>query len=147
MSATEGAIGARPAATPPAIGDWLWEINQCRGSLDCWTAYANRKVSPGEHWKGHLHRLRITRRTPKRVYCEDHRRERFTSRADLETAGQSSYGRERHEPELHAAEPPMPDWWAKPAMAAAHPDRGGDPAVFREAHARYEAARRSELSR
>ncbi|WP_256789871.1 hypothetical protein [Frankia sp. AvcI1] len=146
-------------ATTPALGDWLWEIEDCRGSLDCWTAYAGRTVGPEEHWKGHLERIRITRRTPKRVYYDAgfgrQNRERSVDRAELETTGESRQGRSWWEGTLYAAEPPMPESWAPPApdlallkaaAAALHPDRGGDPDVFREAWARYERARDAAAS-
>lgn len=97
--------------TEPAAEDVLWEIEYCRGSLDCWTAYAGRKVGPEEHWKGHLRRHPVTRRTPKRVYYAHRGRIRFTSRADLEGAGRSGYGRAAYEGDVYAAEPPVPEHW------------------------------------
>ena len=128
----------------------LWGIDHCRGSLDCFTAYRTEPVTPQDHWDGHLIEYPITRRTPKRVYYEERGRERFVNRQELEEDGEASTGRRWWQSHLYAVKPPMPDRWAlrerdlkalKVEMAELHPDRGGDPAAFREAHRRYERAR------
>lgn len=92
----------------------------------------------------------VTRVTARRVYFRHGRRrydtrEHFVSRADLDT-GPVFHGALLTK--LHAQVPEVPRPPAPPsvaelrrAMAEAHPDRGGDPAEFREAHARYLAAR------
>lgn len=139
----------------PAIGEWLWEIEPCRGSLDCWTAYAGRKVSPEAHWNGHLRRYRIIKRTPRRIYLTDCGRTYVVDRTALDANG--SVRSSRLYAELYAAEPSMPDGWGgwhtsvqlkalKAEAVAVHPDRGGDSAEFRAAWARYGRARERAVS-
>jgi hypothetical protein len=93
----------------PAPVEYLWRIDRCRGSLDCFAAYSDRRPTALEHWDGHLVRYRIVRRTPKRVYYEDHGRTRFLNRQTLETTGQDGTGRPWYDGYLYAEKPPMPE--------------------------------------
>lgn len=118
-----------------------------------------------EHWEGNddvwvprrVVAFRITKKTPKRIYYV--RRERgpgeveigCINRQKIEADGEiynhgagGWWARDFH---LHL-EPPVIEQAAKPdlaelkaAMAAAHPDRGGNDAEFIAARQRYERAR------
>lgn len=137
-----------------AVGDWLWQIDHCLGSLDCYTGYrpSDQQPTPEEHWNAHLVRHPVEKRTPKRIYFADGqgpgRRRFIVDRATLEADGKAYCASLRAF--VYAAEPPMPAWSVsqpadlkalKAEMAAAHPDVGGDAETFRKARERYVSAR------
>jgi hypothetical protein len=97
-----------------------------------------------------LRACEVTRVTNKRIYFRDDierysEREQFVDRATIEREG-SVYHRGQRQflylepPELHDYRPKSLSELRR-EMADHHPDRGGDPAEFRVAHARYTAAK------
>jgi hypothetical protein len=113
----------------------------------CWPPHPGRECFV-------LRQCEITRITACRIYFQEsadaplHRRERewFISRIAIELGGvvwhralQTTLYLEP--PELRACRKPKTVTQLRREMAALHPDRGGDPAEFRAAHARYVAAK------
>ncbi|MCH9729882.1 MAG: hypothetical protein K0U84_09445 [Actinomycetia bacterium] len=99
----------------------------------------------------------ITRSTAKRIYFRepvvrlrsgliDHGPEYFVDRMVIERDGEIFHRGLRKSlqlapPELRSSPPPKSVADLRREMADCHPDRGGDPAEFRRAHARYMAAK------
>lgn len=103
---------------PGTPTEYLYAVDHCRGSLDCFTAYLGHPATPEEHWAGHLTRFRITRRTPKRIYYVQgenpaQTRVAYVDRQKIEADGEVTRGRyyapDHH---LYLTEPPMPEWFA-----------------------------------
>lgn len=149
-AATLKAINAeKRKARPPKDGEDTAPVEYLYSHTSGYDAY--------EDWQEKIHRFRITKRTPKRVYYV--RREDdgapvigFVDRQELEAKGEV-YNRGVHwcmpdhrlylePPEIHQDRPQKPDLKAlKAAMAEAHPDAGGTDAAFIAARKRYVAAR------
>lgn len=90
--------------------------------------------------------LPVTKVTAKRIYFQKWDRTYFVDRATLEREGSISH--RRISPMLYLEPPELPEPERPPSlaelrrnMAEAHPDVGGDPEAFREARARYVAAK------
>lgn len=127
---TQGASGTVIDAGDVADGDgngrsieYLYAVDFCRGSLDCFTAHLDHPVTPQEHWAGHLVRFRITHKTPRRVFFENHRgRIQSVDRQTIEATGEIYRGGSHFgapDSHLYLAEPPMPKHWIGMAKATA----------------------------
>lgn len=109
--------------TVHTVGSEVWQIDYCRGSLDCYTGYLPRdqQPTPEEHWKAHLVSYRVEKQTDKRVYFTDgyNGRRYLVDRAVLEANGNAYCAKLRTF--VYAAEPPMPELPGrrKPARFAA----------------------------
>lgn len=115
-----------------------------------WTCWDACYGHPGGEGCYEVRKCPITRITKKRIYFQSDRhwerdREFFVDRADMEREGSVYH---RHLRQLLSLEMPKLQVYRRKSvaelrreMADCHPDRGGDPAEFRKAHARYAAAK------
>jgi hypothetical protein len=138
---TQTAVGASDRATSEiAATEFLYGIEAEHGSGPGWTP-------------ARVVKFRITKKTPRRIYYLPHEwrdEQRFVDRAALECDGQvtrksggwweSDLTVYLKPPVLEEAQQPSLDE-LKAAMAAAHPDLGGNDEAFIAARQRYERAK------